>query len=1173
MPMRIIAMIGLLAGLVVPVAAQDSPDRGRSAGAGDAPASEGEGGAPRAAAAIFDKADRIQYVGPDTYILLDAEGRPQPVPGITYEDFLAAWMQLQQPAAAQRGRRYSIESINVVGKAGDSHAKLKFTAQVRLLADESMEVPLGLLGAILDGEPRFATPTGDQAERTSADEGSRQGVQPAEYLYFHPQRGGFVVHLEGRSGDRREISLDVIVPLIRDGTQTTLPLNCPRATSSSLSLIFDKPVGNAIVNTGTLVAAERTAEGGVRLEVAGATGSVRLAWQAGDAAGGDVAAVLGAAGAIRVAIDGRSVRSDVRLAVESYGGSFDRFQVRLPPGAQLIREKPALADTPGHAERITVEDETPSARTTGGTPLGQLVLVQLPSKQQGRTIVQLATEQPIGLVDGRPRVELGAFEVLGAVRQFGDVAVYVAGDWQGRWVMGDHVRQVDPSELDESLQLEELTAAFQYDQQPWSLGVRIMPRQLRVHVAPKYEMEVLPDEARLTVHLAYQVFGTRAFEFQVALNGWEVTEDPVDSGGLVDQDRIQVAPDGTLALPLAQSSSGRAEITFTARRPLRRDQPRFELPLPVPIADAVGTGELVVTGAADVELLPDPAASSGLTATPVTEASDAVPGKEGTKHHFRTSLPEAVFVAERLHRAREVSVKAAAQLELQETEARIEQNFEYAVRYEPIQDLHFEIPPALEFDLEQTEIALVPFSAGKESASEGRETPLSFVTMDAERDASSGGRGQLRVALPQPRLGQFAIRVRYKLRPPGGAWNGTAWLAPLFQQADGRTISQTALTRSPPTLAAALNTAETGSTWKLVQLVTEGIAAGSQSRDSRYVAARPEAALPLLISTVDPNLPSSTLVDRMWLQTWLSGDTRQDRAAFRFRTLASQTTVELPPQAPPDEVEVLVDGRPAEVLSRGTGRITVRPPSGGNSDDRDAWHTLELRYRQPAGRGIVRRHRFTPPQIVGTTLLSDAYWQIVLPGDRHIVRAPERMTAASRWQWLGSFFGSRGVRSQADLEKWAGATAQLAPVAADNQYLFTGMAPVATIEVITAPRWVIVLAASSAVLLVLAAWTYVPRTQRGWLLVGIALVIACLALAYPGPALLLAQAAVLGVAAAAISLLIARFGRRRPAWPVTLSGGSSQRQLTPRADSMVMPPLATASTAPTAPLGVPESER
>ena len=57
----------------------------------------------------------------------------------------------------------------------------------------------------------------------------------------------------------------------------------------------------------------------------------------------------------------------------------------------------------------------------------------------------------------------------------------------------------------------DLTAAFQYDRQPWSLAVNVSPRQSRVHVTPQYDLELLPEEARLNVRLAYQNFGARAF--------------------------------------------------------------------------------------------------------------------------------------------------------------------------------------------------------------------------------------------------------------------------------------------------------------------------------------------------------------------------------------------------------------------------------------------------------------------------------------------------------------------------------------------------------------------------------------------------------------------------------------------------------------------------------------
>ena len=166
----------------------------------------------------------------------------------------------------------------------------------------------------------------------------------------------------------------------------------------------------------------------------------------------------------------------------------------------------------------------------------------------------------------------------------------------------------------------------------------------------KIRAECLPEETRLSVRLAYQVFGSRAFEFRVELNGWEITGDPIESGWLVDQDRIVVTPEGTLVLPLAQASSRRAEVSFSLRRAADRDASRLELPLPVPVADSVGTGELVVRAAPDLNLSPDLSNSAGLSTAPSSPAIDLAANGGGTELHFRTLVPAAVFVTDRANR-------------------------------------------------------------------------------------------------------------------------------------------------------------------------------------------------------------------------------------------------------------------------------------------------------------------------------------------------------------------------------------------------------------------------------------------------------------------------------------------------------------------------------------------
>ena len=1127
---------------------------------------------------------RVQYVGPDTYILLDSAGHPQPMPGMTYEDFLAAWKKLNQPKNTDSQPGFTIERLNFIGQVRGQQAELQCEATVRLLADGPADVPLGLVGAILQGEPRFGQPT--QANDKTADNVAPTDKKTAaEHLRYDPDHGGFVARLTGPAGERRTVSLGLIVPLLHDGAETTLPINCPRALSSQLTLTVNSAITEARVSSGTVISQDQTPDGNTTVKIAGPVGLFRLSWQTASKDSPAISSVLNALGAIHVTIDGRGVRSDARLTVRSYGGTFDQFRVRLPAGAQLIQARPDATARQDAKYRIRVEPDTaPSNKAKVAKDADvrrQIVVVELPEKQQGPVVVDLATEQSGGVENRDREVALGGFEVLGAVRQFGDVSLTVADDWQARWDIGSYVRQVDPGELDSSLQTSKPTAAFQYDRQPWSLNVRVTPRQLRVHVTPKFELECLPDEARLSVRLAYQVFGARAFEFRIELNGWEITGDPVESGGLVDQDRIVVTPEGTFVLPLAQASTRRAEVSFSLRRSVQHEASRLELPLPVPVADSVGTGELVVRAATDIDLLPDLSTSTGLSTATLPQSPDAAASDAGTELHFRTLLPAATFVADRTSRPQEVSTQTNTQVEILQDTAQVDQRIDYIVRYEPVTDLVFEAASDLSPD-DGMEIMLLPAATSNDTKADEKGTRLHITPTDDESAISAQtGTRQIRVMLPQPRIGKFTVRIRYRAPQPKTSVTDTDWLVPLVRAVDGR-LTPTRLTiHAPRTFSVALGADidDDGSSWKPSSSPAETIAANSDSTYA-FVADSPELHLPLTIRAGRSELPSSTIVDRVWLQTWLSGELEQDRSAFRFRTTGSQVTVELPPEMSTSEIEVLVDRQPAEVMSRAPGRIVVRlapTGAGATSDSPSAAtaHTLELRSRQPYRHSVITRHRLTPPQIEGSTALSQVYWQLVVPSDEHVIYSPAQLTSASEWQWLGSFWGRRPIKSQPDLEEWASASEQIAPADAQSQYLFTGLLPVSSIELVTTPRWLIVLAASAAILSLVIAWLYVPIAQRSWILVAAICLIVGLTIAYPTVALLLAQASAIGVILAALAALLSRFAARPVRIPLApLVSPSSQRMVTPRSESILLPPqVAAASTAPTASLRISDSER
>lgn len=1115
---------------------------------------------------------KISVVGPDTYILLDAEGRPQPVPGMTYEDFLAAWKRLNQLGSADEQPSYAIEDMTFRGQVIGQRAELECRIAVRLIGKGPINVPLGLVGAIVQGEPKFsAVPTSADTKSPSADESKGSGE--SEFLTSDPDHGGYVAQFRGSAGERRLLNVNIIVPLAHDGPETSLPINCPHAVSSQLELDVDSKIAEARVNVGSLLSQESNAKGGTRVKAAGLSGMFRLAWQNSAKDSSAMASVLNALGTIHVTLDGRGIRSDARLTVRSYGGTFDQFRVRLPVGAQLVQAKPDTSQSPNVQYRIRVENAT-SATAGRNADNRQIVVVELAEKQQGPVIVDLAMEH-LGNPENRGQtIDVGGFEVLGAVRQFGDVALNIADDWQARWEIGSYVRQVDPNEIDTTLQSFNPTAAFQYDRQPWSLNLRLARRQLRVHVTPKFEMECLPEEARLTVRLNYQVFGARAFEYRVALNGWELTGDPVESASLVDTDRISVTPEGTLLLPLVQASARRAEVSFVLRRPLTRNAAQLQLPLPVPVADSIGTGELIVRAAPEVSLLPDLAKSTGLTAATTNASGDNSQGDGATELHYRTLLPAAVFAADRTSRSRDIAVQSLTQVEITEREAKIEQRFDYSVRFEPLSELTFSV--AEDFPVAAAGLsARLVMGNGADAQQNEQAISLQVSSIDASETGTSDESARLlRLTLPRPLMGKFSVSIRYSAGLPPRSANDLHWEVPHLHCTEGQLSAESARVRWTDRLSVVLDAAAANQSWRLASATDRH----EEAPGLNIVGERGASALPLIIRSATPKPPATTVVERAWLQTWLSQGIIQYRAAFRVRTAGDQATIELPPEAAGAETEVLVDHEQARVVSQAPGRLVVQLGNGKqvSSGERTApleMHTIELRSRQEYRRSLVTIHRLTPPQIEGSIALSQVYWQFILPSDEHVVREPVQLASASEWQWFGTFWGRQPLKSQSELEEWSGASQQLAPTTLQNQYLFSGIAPLSSIELTTAPRWLIVLVASTCVLVASIVCSYVPRMRRKWLIVMLATLIVFAAVTNPGETFLLAQASVLGLLLAGLSTIISRVTVGAPSYRAApVVSPSSQRIVTPRSEPLLMTPLAGAtSTAPTASLRATES--
>ena len=171
-------------------------------------------------------------------------------------------------------------------------------------------------------------------------------------------------------------------------------------------------------------------------------------------------------------VDARGITFDAKLVVRSFGGPFESFRVRLPRGAQL-------------SPKSTVAYSVLPVAASG--PTGEswkIVEVRLSRATSGPVEVQLAST--LSYESGTPAgwCDLAGYEVVDAVRQSGHIAITADRQWRVLLRPNRGVRQID--ELPEPLPGEGLVAAFEYFVQPYSLAVRVVPRDTHVSVDPEY---------------------------------------------------------------------------------------------------------------------------------------------------------------------------------------------------------------------------------------------------------------------------------------------------------------------------------------------------------------------------------------------------------------------------------------------------------------------------------------------------------------------------------------------------------------------------------------------------------------------------------------------------------------------------------------------------------------
>lgn len=1021
-------------------------------------------------------------VGPALYLLKDKDGELRAVPGFKFEEFIELYRLKNRLSGTEERPRYVISHAMLTGSARGQTVSLSAALTIEMNDDNWVRIPLGFSNSIVDGDPKL-----DGAGEVVLEYADAPSVVGrAANTMATTERTGYVLWLKAKEKGELKVTIPLVTSVSTVGDETQLRLDAPRATIAQL--VVDVPVSGALgrVSDGATLLEPQVAPNKTTFSVVGASGPTELAWRSPGSTVAMTPAVLEASGLIWARIDDRSVGYEAKLSVRSFGGPFDSFRVRLPPGSQLIgNSQPGVSIV-----ALPVDEKEKST--------APVVEIRLDKKTSGPAEVRLLADRPRTADQVDEILELAGFEILGAVRQWGNLGVQVVGNWQVVWGENRGIRQVD--EVPEDLRREDLVGAFEFSSQPCSMLARIAPRRTRVSVQPQYVLTVSAHEARLAADLKYTIRGAKVRALSLEMPGWEIDE--IGPPNVVNVEAAAIEDATKFSIPLAQPLNGDLTLSITARRRLQTVEPGksqlLEFDLPRAQAEVVAPGVVVIQPEDNIELTPRNDGLVGLslrsTRPPIKlnvyQQDPLFYQAEGTASRFQADC--------KLN-SQQILSSIESRLDLDERELQIEERLRYEVLYEPVEKLVLRVPRVLSLD--RLDVSL----------DGARLTP---VTLRDDGQAETKDSVRVSVPLGGSRIGRCELVVSYRLPqeklPPA---TSVPLLAPLVMPAEGVVKQNRAFVRSE----SGITVSTRRGIWSIDERARSN---GGGRQDGIWLtAAEPVDSIGLAVTLEDRSREASTLVEQEWIQTWLTDNGRQDRAVYRLSTSERRLRIGLPSGVKAAAVQVKLDGKPdlLEADPKG-GAILTLPNSVGPQS-----YLLELTFHL-SSRESVGSLTIEPVRLLPAVWTRRYYWQLILPGHEHVLLSPRQMTNESEWTWSGSYWQRSPTMSTDELSAWIGnLNAVATPPASANCYLFSGVGTVPDLQLRTVRRASLIFSASFSVLATGLALMYVPWLRQPGLIFAGAVAAVAAGFLIPDIAVLLAQAALLGAVLIFLAILLARY--------------------------------------------------
>lgn len=979
---------------------------------------------------------------------------------------------------------------------------------------------------------------------------------------------------------RHILTLSLWFPLTRIGEEEQrLSISFPQAVSSRMNLTVPIKDAAATIAPGSLLDSEELHDQeATQFTILGLKPNFEISWRKRKAEPVEERPVLYVKEAlIDVQLENKTTLYDATLPIRSPLGGFDRLRIRLPDGAVLDRENTEkFASADGYSFRELSREEhgteTPPGQSdedTTDSPENQpasIVEIQFPDKKTEVTVRLRAIRQNM---EEKPETwhDMEGFELIGAERQSGFLSVRIPPDMRSNWKPVRSVRRVD---LTAAMLQDGVDARFEFFSQPFLLQSQIVLPETRINVKPEYLIDVKKGSLSLAARFSYVIHGSKTEKLEIRLPGWQWNNE-IEPIGTVDIEGVNQDETGLLTIPLRVPSDGVVDITLRANRLIPFDEEgkkRLVVRLPQPIATWSEPASVVIVPADNVEIIPIDSSVQATTSysesveSAVRETSIAalesastsanniaqdnapknvsptrtvgltrrarrtlllrldIPVRQQDPLIYQTESDDAVFVADVVYHRQKVTASVRTDLRLLVSEEQVLQVISYDVAYEPVDGLFLAVPRNLQ-DEGRLRVAIG-----------GRTFELRDVISSSEETVPDQW-VRKRISLTEAMIGRFQLSIRYTIPQVAVKHDQTTTLSlPLIYPVDTNIASNDLNMIVPPGVRVDLNE-NVPQSWRLVE-AGSSILSGNlrNSSNSVFHSSQAQSRISLLVRLADRDVLGTTVVDRVWLQTWLTGSVRMDRCVFQITSDQESITLRLPIESTKGSVSVNMDRVPIPVILSPQQELTIPL----NAEQKTRPFVLELWYRMPFD-SMHTSVRMELPHFIDTeTLVRSQYWQIILPQNRHIIGIPDGWTPEYQWTWNRLFWG-RVPALTMERAGIQGDPAYDTPISTEaNQYLFSSLHPQPETKMYIIDRSLIVLFSSGSALLVGLILIYFPKTRYAGSLFALGVAFLAMFLYRPAPVLLALQASAFGVVLALIASYIYRIVYREEKWVVPAAG-------------------------------------